>query len=75
MEALKLTVGRHAEIVPRDESHYVLVDGLEWSRHDDLAKAEAVRSAIVARWATEYDRRAAELASAGPLHGIGRLIY
>jgi len=49
--------GRHAEIVPKDGSHYVLVDGVEWSRHDDLAKAEAVRAAIVARWAAEYERR------------------
>jgi hypothetical protein len=32
--------GRHAEIVPKDGSHYVLIDGVEISRHDDLAKAE-----------------------------------
>jgi hypothetical protein len=50
--------GRHAEIVPKDGSHYVLVDGQEWSRHDDLAKAEAVRNMIVAGWAAEYERRA-----------------
>ena len=52
--------GRHAEIVPGDGSHYVLVDGQEHSRHDDLAKAEAVRHAIIGRWAAEYERRAAE---------------
>jgi hypothetical protein len=51
------TLGRHAEIVPKDGSHYVLVDGVEWSRHDSLATAEAVRAAIVARWVGEYDRR------------------
>jgi len=34
------------------------VDGQEWSRHDDLAKAEAVRNMIVAGWAAEYERRA-----------------
>ncbi len=47
--------GRHAEIVPMDGSHYVLVDGREWSRHDCLATAEAVRAAIVERWAQYYD--------------------
>ena len=40
-------MGRHAEIVPVDGSHYVLVDGQQWSRHDDLAVAEAVRNTIV----------------------------
>jgi hypothetical protein len=44
--------------MPRDRSHYVLIDGKEWSRHDDLAKAEAVRTAIVERWAAEYEARA-----------------
>jgi hypothetical protein len=56
----RLQPGRHAEIVPREGSHYILIDGQEWSRHGDLAKAEAVRHAIVGRWAAEYDRRAAE---------------
>jgi hypothetical protein len=56
----RLKPGRHAEIVPGDGSHYVLVDGQEHSRHDDLAKAEAVRHAIIGRWAAEYERRAAE---------------
>jgi hypothetical protein len=51
-------MGRHAEIVPGDGSHYVLVGGQEWSRHDDLAVAEAVRNAIVEGWAAEYERRA-----------------
>ena len=48
-------MGRHAEIVPVDGSHYVLVDG--WSRHDDLAVAEAVRNTNVEGWAAEYERR------------------
>jgi hypothetical protein len=48
-----MKIGRHAEIVPGDGSHYILVDGQEWSRHDELAKAEAVRNAIVGRWAAE----------------------
>jgi hypothetical protein len=47
--------GRHAEIVPRDGSHYVLVDGQQWSRRDSLAKGEAVRQAIVERWGREYE--------------------
>lgn len=50
-------MGRHAEIAPGDGSHYVLVDGVQWSRHDDLAKAEGVRNMIVAGWAAEYERR------------------
>jgi len=43
-----------------DGSHYVFIDGEQFSRHDDLAKAEAVRHAIIGRWAAEYERRAAE---------------
>jgi hypothetical protein len=58
--ALTLKPGRYAEIIPRDGSHYVVVDGIDWSRHDDVAKAEAVRQAIVIQWAAEYDRRAAQ---------------
>jgi len=50
--------GRHAEIVPIDGDHYVLVDGRPWSRHERLEKAESVRSAIVERWAAAYDARA-----------------
>jgi len=51
--------GRHAEIVPGEDgkSHYVYVDGFPWSRHDSLAKAEAVRSAIVERWAAYYEAK------------------
>jgi hypothetical protein len=54
-------MGRHAEIVPMDGSHYVLVDGSQWSRHDDLAFAERIRNSIVEEWVAEYDRLAAEL--------------
>ena len=54
--------GRHAEIVPKDGSHYVVIDGVEWARHDSLAKAEMVRSAIVERWAAYYEAQAAEVA-------------
>jgi hypothetical protein len=50
-------IGRYAEIVPKDGSHYVVVDGQEWSRHDDLAAAEALRNSIVEEWAAEYERR------------------
>jgi hypothetical protein len=52
--------GRHAEIVPKDHSHYVYVDGFPWSRHDTLEIAEAVRTTIVERWASYYEARAAE---------------
>ena len=50
--------GRHAEMVPGDGCHYVLVDGKEWSRHDDLRIAEEVRQGIVDRWAQYYDETA-----------------
>jgi hypothetical protein len=33
---------RYAEIVPKNGSHYVIVDGKEWSRHDDVKIAEQV---------------------------------
>jgi len=59
----QIQIGKHAEIVPMDGSHYVLVDGQPWSRHDDLAKAEGVRQAIVDSWAAEYERRAELYAS------------
>jgi hypothetical protein len=32
---------------------------MEWTRHDDLAKAEAERRAIVDRWADWYEKKAA----------------
>ena len=63
---LPLKPGRHAEIVPKDGSHYVLVDGHEWSRHDDLAKAEAVRQAIVDRWADYYELAALRIEEQHP---------
>jgi len=53
--------GRHADIMPLDGSHYVMVDGQPWSRHDSLAVAEWVRDSIVQRWAAEYNRRAADV--------------
>jgi hypothetical protein len=37
-------LGRHAEIVPIDGSHYVLVDGQPWSRHAvSLAQTQTSR--------------------------------
>jgi hypothetical protein len=38
---------RYCEIVPRNGYHYVTVDGVEWSRHDDVEVAEKVRSGII----------------------------
>jgi hypothetical protein len=32
---------------PRNGSHYVIVDGKEWSRHDDVKIAEQVRDQIL----------------------------
>jgi hypothetical protein len=58
---LQKPAGRHAEIVPKDGSHCVLVDGVQWTQHDTLAKAESVRSAIVARWAAYYEQAAKQL--------------
>jgi hypothetical protein len=53
--------GQHAEIVPKDGSHYVLVDGKEWARFDTLGQAESVRNTIVERWAAWYETLAAEI--------------
>jgi len=39
---------RSAEIGPKGGSSYVVVDGVEWSRHNSVAIAEAVRELIVA---------------------------
>jgi len=38
---------RYAEIVPRNRSHYIIVDGVEWSRHNDVKIAEAVRQELI----------------------------
>jgi hypothetical protein len=58
---MNLKQGRHAEIVPKDGSHYVVVDGIDWARFDELSRAEELRAAIVARWAREYEQRSAHL--------------
>jgi hypothetical protein len=54
----RMNIGRHAEVVPMDGSHYVLVDGKQWSRHDDLTKAEGVRKMIIEGWEAYYDEKA-----------------
>ena len=56
--------GRCAEIVPKNGSYCIVVDGIEWSRHDDLNRAEAVCNSIVANWARYYEPRAARLEQA-----------
>jgi hypothetical protein len=38
---------RSCEIIPRNGSFYVIVDGIEWSRHNDLQVAEAVRAQLI----------------------------
>ena len=53
---------KYAEIVPKNGSHYVIVDGKEWSRHDDVKIAEQVRNQIVTEFA---DRLIAELSEQG----------
>jgi hypothetical protein len=35
---------RYAEIVPKNGSHQIVVDGKEWARHNDVKTAEQVRS-------------------------------
>jgi hypothetical protein len=47
---------RYAEIVPKNGSHYVIVDGKEWSRHDDVKIAEQVRDQIVTEFAEQLER-------------------
>jgi len=51
---------RYAEIVPKNGSHYVIVDGKEWSRHNDVKTAEQVRDQIIA---LEIERASAKEAS------------
>ena len=48
---------RSIEIIPRDGSHYILVDGKEWSRHNDLKIAEQVRAELNARRKRDQSRR------------------
>jgi hypothetical protein len=60
---LQKPAGRHAEIVPAHGSHFVVVDGIEWSRHDTLEKAEDVRNVIVERWVAWYEAKAARRAT------------
>jgi hypothetical protein len=55
---------RYAEIVPKNGSHQIVVDGKEWSRHDDVKIAEQVRSQIVADFAEELERNADRLLAA-----------
>jgi hypothetical protein len=38
---------RSIEIQPRNGSHYVIVDGKEWSRHNDVKIAEQVRRELI----------------------------
>lgn len=38
---------RHAEIVPSNGSSYIIVDGVQWSRHDSVEIAEKVREQII----------------------------
>jgi hypothetical protein len=60
---------RSIEIQPRNGSHYILVDGKQWSRHNELKIAEQVRNQlirdvwvakdqIVDAWHQEYQRAA-----------------
>jgi len=59
---LQKPAGRHCEIIPKDDSHYVLVDGVQWARFDLLEKAETLRNSIIEAWAQHYEALAAELA-------------
>jgi len=38
---------RYAEIVLKNGSHYVVVDGQEYSRHDSVEIAEEVRNELI----------------------------
>ena len=38
---------KHAEIVLTNGSHYVVIDGQEYSRHDSVEIAEAVRNELI----------------------------
>jgi hypothetical protein len=39
---------RYVEIEPRNGSHYIVIDGQEWSRHNDVKIAEKVRDQLLA---------------------------
>jgi hypothetical protein len=38
---------RYVEIISKNGTHYIIVDGKDWSRHEDLKKAEQVRDQIL----------------------------
>lgn len=46
----------YAEIVPKNGSHYVVVDGQQWSRHDDVKIAELVRHELAGEFAEKLQR-------------------
>ena len=45
--AEKTTKMKYAEIVSKNGSHYVVIDGQEYSRHDSVEIAEAVRNELI----------------------------
>jgi uncharacterized protein (UPF0371 family) len=41
---------RSVEILPKNGSHYLVVDGVEVSRHNEVAVAEKVRQELIRRY-------------------------
>ena len=64
---------RYAEIVPDppNKSHYVIVDGKQWSRHNDVKIAEQVRHEIVGKFAEQLERKTDDLLAALSEQGRG----
>jgi phage/plasmid primase-like uncharacterized protein len=52
----------YAEIEARNGSFYIVVDGKDWSRHNDLKIAEQVRAELIREEAERHEQRQAEAA-------------
>jgi serine/threonine protein kinase len=61
LEKLIKRSGRHKVKLAIEIATQVAVEGVPWSRHGDLVKAEAVRQLIVEDWSNYYEQRAARL--------------
>jgi hypothetical protein len=47
---------RYIEIVPRNGSHYIVIDGVEISRHNSSETAEAVRLEFIRQELSRVER-------------------
>jgi len=47
---------RYAEVIPINGNSCVIVDGMEWSRHDEVKIAEQVRHRLVEYFVEETEK-------------------